>query len=92
LSTVKPIGTQFDKKENRMRNLKKENLKKNNDSMPSKYTIFYHLFYVARWSPTTFFIFSFFEKENVRFTTPIQQLHTNPSHEGGFHTLGPTFM
>jgi hypothetical protein len=30
-------------------------------------------------------------KENVRFTTPIQQLH-NPSHEGGSHALGPTLM
>jgi len=26
--------------------------------------------------------------ENVRFTTPIQQLYNNPSHEGGSHILG----
>jgi len=31
-------------------------------------------------------------QENVIFTTPIQQLHNNPSHEGGLHTLGPTFI
>jgi len=31
-------------------------------------------------------------KENVRFTTPIQQLHNNPSHEDGSHTLRPTLM
>jgi hypothetical protein len=30
--------------------------------------------------------------KNVRFTTPIQQLHINPSHEDGSHTLGPTFI
>jgi hypothetical protein len=30
--------------------------------------------------------------ENVRFTTPIQQLYNNSSHEGGPHTLGPTLM
>jgi hypothetical protein len=30
--------------------------------------------------------------ENVRFTTPIQQLYNNPSHEGGSHILGPTLM
>jgi len=30
--------------------------------------------------------------ENVRFTTPIQQLHNNPSHEGGPYTLGLTLM
>jgi hypothetical protein len=29
-------------------------LKKNNDSLPPKYTTFHHLAYVARWSPTTF--------------------------------------
>jgi hypothetical protein len=28
--------------------------------------------------------------ENFRFTTPIQQLHNNLSHEGESHTLGPT--
>jgi pterin-4a-carbinolamine dehydratase len=31
-------------------------------------------------------------KENVRFTTPIQQLYNNLSHEGGAHILGPTLM
>jgi hypothetical protein len=31
-------------------------------------------------------------KENVRFTTPIQQLYNNSSHEGGFYILGPTLM
>jgi hypothetical protein len=30
--------------------------------------------------------------ENVRFTTPIQQLYNNPSHEGGPQILGPTLM
>jgi hypothetical protein len=30
--------------------------------------------------------------ENVRFTTSIQQLYNNPSHEGGSHILGPTLM
>jgi len=29
-------------------------------------------------------------EENVRFTTPIQQLYNNPSHEGGPHI--PTLM
>jgi hypothetical protein len=32
------------------------------------------------------------EKENVKFTTPIQQLYNNPSYEGGSHILGPTLM
>jgi hypothetical protein len=32
------------------------------------------------------------QKENVKFTTPTQQSHNNPSHEGGPHTLGPTLM
>jgi hypothetical protein len=32
------------------------------------------------------------DMENVRFTTPIQQLYNNPSHEGGSHILGPTLM
>jgi hypothetical protein len=31
-------------------------------------------------------------EENVRFTTPIQQLYNNLSHEGGSHILGPTLM
>jgi hypothetical protein len=31
-------------------------------------------------------------RENVRFTTSIQQLYNNPSHEGGSHILGPTLM
>jgi hypothetical protein len=31
-------------------------------------------------------------KENVRFTTPIQQLYNNPSHEGESHILGSTLM
>jgi len=31
-------------------------------------------------------------KENVKFTTPIQQLYNNPSYEGGSHILGPTLM
>jgi len=31
-------------------------------------------------------------KENIRFTTPIQQLYNNLSHEGGFHILGLTLM
>jgi hypothetical protein len=31
-------------------------------------------------------------KENVRFTTSIQQLYNNPSYEGGSHILGPTLM
>jgi hypothetical protein len=34
-------------------------------------------------------------RENVRFTTPIQQPYNNPSHEGdegGSHILGPTLM
>jgi hypothetical protein len=31
-------------------------------------------------------------KENVRFTTPIQQLYNNPSHEDGSHILGSTLM
>jgi hypothetical protein len=31
-------------------------------------------------------------KENVRFTTPIQQLYNNLSHEGGFHILELTLM
>jgi len=30
--------------------------------------------------------------ENCRFTTPIQQLYNNPSHEGGAYILGPTLM
>jgi hypothetical protein len=30
--------------------------------------------------------------ENIRFTTPTQQVHNNPSHEDELHTLGPTFM
>jgi hypothetical protein len=30
--------------------------------------------------------------ENVRFTTPIQQLYNNLSHKGGSHILGPTLM
>jgi hypothetical protein len=33
-----------------------------------------------------------YKKENVRFTTPMQQLHNNPSHEGESHTLEPTLM
>jgi hypothetical protein len=37
------------------------------------------------------FIFVYI-KENVRFTTPIQQLYNNPSHEGESHILGPTLM
>jgi hypothetical protein len=32
------------------------------------------------------------KNKNIRFTTPIQQLHNNPSHESGLHTLGPTLM
>jgi len=31
-------------------------------------------------------------RENVRFTTPIQQPYNNPSHEGESHILGPTIM
>jgi hypothetical protein len=31
-------------------------------------------------------------KEDVRFTTPIQQRHNNPSHEGGSHILRLTFI
>jgi len=27
-----------------------------------------------------------------KFTTPTQQPHNNPSHDGGPHTLGPTIM
>jgi hypothetical protein len=30
--------------------------------------------------------------KNVRFTTPIQQLHNNLSHEGESHTLGSTLI
>jgi hypothetical protein len=30
--------------------------------------------------------------ENDRFTTPIQQLYNNPSHEGESHVLGLTLM
>jgi hypothetical protein len=33
-----------------------------------------------------------FYKENVRFTTPIQQLYNNPSHEGEPHYVGATLM
>jgi len=32
------------------------------------------------------------KKENVRFTTSIQQLYNNPSHEGESHILGPILM
>jgi hypothetical protein len=32
------------------------------------------------------------KKENIRFTTLIQQLHNNLSHEGRSHTLELTFM
>jgi hypothetical protein len=35
---------------------------------------------------------SIFIFENVRFTTPTQQLHNNPLHEGEFYTLGSTLM
>jgi len=31
-------------------------------------------------------------RENVRFTTQIQQMYNNPSHEGGSHILGLTLM
>jgi hypothetical protein len=31
-------------------------------------------------------------RKNVRFTTPIQQLYNNPSHEDESHILGPTLM
>jgi hypothetical protein len=31
-------------------------------------------------------------QENVRFTTPIQQLYNNPLHEGGPQYVGPTLM
>jgi hypothetical protein len=31
-------------------------------------------------------------EENVKFTSPTQQSHNNPSHESGPHTLGPTLM
>jgi hypothetical protein len=31
-------------------------------------------------------------KENVRFTTPIQQMHNNPSNDDGNYTLGTTLM
>jgi len=34
----------------------------------------------------------YLDRKNVRFTTSIQQLHNNPSYEGGSHTLGPTLM
>jgi hypothetical protein len=34
----------------------------------------------------------FYLLENVIFTTPIQQLYNNPSHESGSHTLGPTLI
>jgi hypothetical protein len=34
----------------------------------------------------------YIKMENVKFTTPTQQSHNNPSHEGGPHTLGPTLM
>jgi hypothetical protein len=30
--------------------------------------------------------------KNVRYTTSIQQLYNNLSHEGGSHILGPTLM
>jgi hypothetical protein len=30
-------------------------LKKRNDFSPPRYTIFYHLLYMARWSPTLFY-------------------------------------
>jgi hypothetical protein len=30
------------------------------------------------------------EMKNIRFTTPIQQLHNNPSHEGESYTMGWT--
>jgi len=33
-----------------------------------------------------------FSVENVRSTTPIQQLYNNPSHEDESHILGPTLM
>jgi hypothetical protein len=33
-----------------------------------------------------------FYKENVRFTTPIQQLYNHPSHEGEPHYVGATLM
>jgi adenine-specific DNA methylase len=32
------------------------------------------------------------KKKNVKFTTPIQQLHNNSSHESGSYTLGLTLM
>jgi hypothetical protein len=37
-------------------------------------------------------IYIYIYKENVKFTTPTQQSHNNPSHEGGPYTLGPTLM
>jgi hypothetical protein len=33
-----------------------------------------------------------YQMKNVRFTTLIQQLYNNSSHEGGSHILGSTFM
>jgi hypothetical protein len=50
--------------------------RKNNDSMPPKYTIFYHLAIFARWSPTTFLVFLFF-KNKLRWET------TLPHRQGG---------
>jgi hypothetical protein len=48
----------------------------NNDSMPPKYTTFYHIIYVVRWSPTTFWVFSFF-KNKLRWGTIL------PHRQGG---------
>jgi hypothetical protein len=47
----------------------------------------------STWLSFSFsFLFFLLKMENVRFTTPIQQLYNNPSYEGRSHILGPTLM
>jgi hypothetical protein len=61
------------------------------------FNFFFNVFNIFSFLIVLFFLMRYktsgsFLKENVKFTTPTQQSHNKPSHEGGPHTLGPTLM
>jgi hypothetical protein len=64
-------------------------------SLHSHYTTMAQHQGTMEWGPCvghTLLCLSVVSLKNVRFTTPIQQLYNNPSHEGGSHILRPTLM